>query len=57
MDLNFVRWAAFAVAIVSIALCYRKNADHATLAVLAAFGIGVFSMAEWVIQCGSRVIH
>jgi hypothetical protein len=57
MDLNFVRWVAFAVAIVSIALCYRKNADHATLAVLAAFGIGVFSMAEWVIQCGSRVIH
>jgi hypothetical protein len=57
MDLNFIRLAAFVVAIVSIALCYRKGTDHATLAVWAAFSLGIFSMAEWVISYGSRTIH
>jgi hypothetical protein len=57
MDLNFVRWVAFAVLIVSIALCYRKGADHSTPAKCAFCSLWIFAMADLAIQFGGHVIH
>jgi hypothetical protein len=57
MDLNFVRWVAFAVLIVSIALCYRKGADHSTPSKCAFCSLWIFAMADLAIQFGGHVIH
>jgi len=56
MNLNFVRWVAFAVLVVSIALCYRKNTDNSRPAKCAFVGLWIFSLADFAIEYG-HVIH
>jgi len=57
LDFNLIRWVALVAGFIFIALCYKKNANHAELAFWIAISMWIFSVSDLAASYGHSVIH